>query len=181
MIKNKVVHYSLGYLIGGTLFLIGIPLAMSAITEHFWSFMNFAILNEEKLTIAIALFLIIIGLLLALWSIVEHNKIGKGGPAEFFNIEISPKTKNLVVTGPYHYTRNPMLLGTCVYYSGISIYLNSYIALALTLVFIVAMLAYIKKFEEGRLIKEFGEAYLTYSKKVPIFFPSLDAIVKKLK
>jgi protein-S-isoprenylcysteine O-methyltransferase Ste14 len=54
-----------------------------------------------------------------------QNVIGKGGPVEIGNIEISPKTENLAVSGPYKNTRNPMLFGTFLVYLAFALFINS--------------------------------------------------------
>jgi len=62
---------------------------------------------------------------------------------EVAGIEVSPKTQNLVVTGPYKYTRNPMLFGACVYYYAVAIYLDSLIAIVAVALFMIFMLIFV--------------------------------------
>jgi len=102
---------------------------------------------------------------------VVQNTIGKGGPLEVAGLEVSPKTQNLVVTGPYQYTRNPMLFGACVYYYAVAIYLNSVIAVALVTLFMTFMLIFVKLTEERRLLKDFGSDYEEYRQRVSMFVP----------
>jgi protein-S-isoprenylcysteine O-methyltransferase Ste14 len=111
------------------------------------------------------------GLLFALWSGVVQNIVGRGGPLEVAGIEVSPKTQNLVVTGPYKYTRNPMLFGACVYYYAVAVYLNSVIAVAAVVLFMTFMLILVKLTEEPRLLKEFGKDYEEYRQRVSMFVP----------
>ena len=122
-----------------------------------------------RLTIASALSLF--GLLFGVWSIIVQNTIGKGGPLEVAGIEVSPKTQNLVVTGPYKYSRNPMLFGACVFYYGVAVYLNSLIAAVLVTLFMTFMLIFVKKTEEPRLLKDFGADYEDYRRRVSMFVP----------
>jgi protein-S-isoprenylcysteine O-methyltransferase Ste14 len=86
-------------------------------------------------------------------------------------MEVSPKTQNLVVTGPYKYTRNPMLFGACVYYYAVAVYLNSVIAVALVALFMTCMLIFVKLTEEPRLLKDFGADYEEYRRRVSMFVP----------
>ncbi len=86
-------------------------------------------------------------------------------------MEVSPKTQNLVVTGPYRYTRNPMLFGACVYYYAVAVYLNSVIAVALVALFMTFMLIFVKLTEERRLLKDFGNDYEEYRQRVSMFVP----------
>ena len=85
--------------------------------------------------------------------------------------EISPKTQNLVVTGPYKYSRNPMLFGACAFYYGVAVYLNSPIAAALVTLFMTFMLIFVKLTEEPRLLKDFGSDYEEYRRRVSMFVP----------
>jgi protein-S-isoprenylcysteine O-methyltransferase Ste14 len=86
-------------------------------------------------------------------------------------MEVSPKTQNLVVTGPYKYTRNPMLLGACIYYYGVAVYLNSVITVAIVALFMTFMLIFVKLTEDRRLLKEFGTNYEEYRQRVSMFVP----------
>jgi protein-S-isoprenylcysteine O-methyltransferase Ste14 len=122
-----------------------------------------------RLTIVIGLSLF--GLLFALWSIAVQNTVGQGGPLEVAGLAVSPKTKNLVVTGPYKHTRNPILFGACLYYYAVAVYLNSVTAVAITALFMTFMLILVKLTEETRLMKEFGKDYEEYRRRVSMFIP----------
>jgi protein-S-isoprenylcysteine O-methyltransferase Ste14 len=84
---------------------------------------------------------------------------------------VSPKTQNLVVTGPYKYTRNPMLFGACTYYYAVAVYCNSVIAVAAVVLFMTFMLIFVKLTEEPRLLKDFGNDYEEYRRRVSMFIP----------
>jgi protein-S-isoprenylcysteine O-methyltransferase Ste14 len=100
-------------------------------------------------------------------------KIGKGGPTDGFNIAISPRTKNLVVTGPYRLSRNPMVFGAFSVYFAIGLFLFSALVLFTLAVFLGLSVVYLKQTEEKRLTRDFGEAYVAYRKKVPMIFPKI--------
>ena len=119
----------------------------------------------------IILLLLVIGLIYGIWSVVIQNTIGQGGPVEIGNIEISPKTKNLVVSGPYKYTRNPMLFGTLLIYLAFALFINSITSVVLVSAIFVFMLTTVVKMEEKRLLKDFGFQYEEYRKKVSMFIP----------
>ncbi len=170
-IKNNLIHHIAGYLIGSLLFVLFIPFIISMLAQYYKNYIQLELISNYELKIIISLLFLIIGVLFIIWSLVVQNKIGKGGPAELLNIEISPKTKKLVISGPYKYTRNPMLFGTCMYYYSISIFLNSIIALMISIIFMSIMIIYVKIFEERRLLKEFGDNYIDYKAKVSIFLP----------
>ena len=107
------------------------------------------------------------------WELVSTipEIVGQGGPVEIGNIEISPKTKNLVVSGPYKYTRNPMLFGTFLMYLAFALFINSITAVVFVSAIFVFMLTVVVKMEEKRLLKDFGKQYEEYRKKVSMFIP----------
>ena len=90
---------------------------------------------------------------------------------EISNIEISPKTKYLVVSGPYRFTRNPMLFGTLLIYFAIALMINSITAVILLVLFAVVMLTVVVKKEEERLLKDFGDQYREYRKRTSMIIP----------
>ena len=55
------------------------------------------------------------GLSLGLWSVLDQFERGRGTPLPFM------PTQELLVSGPFRYCRNPMTLGTIVFYLGIAI------------------------------------------------------------
>ena len=169
--SNKTLQYILGYIIGGSLVLIIIPYGLSRASQSFDHLIGIQLIPIPSLRLVVAAILLLLGLLFGVWSNVVQNTVGKGGPLEFVNIEVSPKTQNLVVTGPYRYTRNPMLFGTCVLYCGVATYLNSIAALAIVVLFTVLMLVFVKLTEERRLLKDFGSDYEEYRQRVSMFFP----------
>ena len=171
MSTKRTVQHILGYVVGGLLFLVLIPRGLCRVSRAFDHLTGIQLIPIAGLRVTVAVILLLFGLLFALWSIVVQNTIGKGGPLEVAGIEVSPKTQNLVVTGPYKYTRNPMLFGACVYYYAIAIYLDSLIAIATVALFMTFMLIFVKLTEERRLLKDFGSDYEEYRRRVSMFVP----------
>jgi len=83
------------------------------------------------------------------------------------------KEKELTISGPYQYTRNPLYLGNFIL--GISVVVGSYSWLVLGIFVIYFLLFYppIIRKERERMKELFPEKYEEYKKKVPPFFPSL--------
>jgi protein-S-isoprenylcysteine O-methyltransferase Ste14 len=160
-----------GYLMGGSVFLLALPFGIYVLSRAVDGIFNIQLIPNAVARCAVSAVLLVGGLCFGLWSIVVQNRIGKGGPLEFMDVEISPKTHALVVTGPYRYTRNPMLFGTCTMYFAWALFLNSINALCLAALFTVFMLIFVKLTEEKRLLREFGAEYAEYRKKVSIFIP----------
>lgn len=168
---RKTLQHVLGYLIGGSLFLFMIPLGLYRASRSFDHLTGMQLIPIPGVRLTVAVALSLLGLMFGFWSLVVQNTIGKGGPLEVLNVEVSPKTKNLVVTGPYRYTRNPMLFGTCVFYYAVAVYLNSPAAVAVVTLFMTFMLVFVKRIEERRLLKDFGSNYEEYRQRVSMFMP----------
>jgi protein-S-isoprenylcysteine O-methyltransferase Ste14 len=160
-----------GYIVGGLLVLVLVPSVIYLITSLFDNIFRVEIINNPVMKWIITILLLVTGLIYGIWSVAIQNIIGKGGPVEIGNIEISPRTKNLVVSGPYKYTRNPMLFGTFLAYLGFAIFINSITSVVLVCAIFVFMLTFVVKMEEERLLRDFGDQYQEYREKVSMFIP----------
>jgi protein-S-isoprenylcysteine O-methyltransferase Ste14 len=171
MSTKRTVQYILGYAVGGVLVLVLIPRGLWRASRALDHLIGRQLIPVTGLRVTTAIGLSIFGLLFGLWSVIVQNTIGRGGPLEVAGLEVSPKTQNLVVTGPYRYTRNPMLFGACTFYYGVAVYLNSMIAVAIVTLFMTFMLIFVKLTEERRLLKDFGADYEEYRRRVSMFVP----------
>jgi protein-S-isoprenylcysteine O-methyltransferase Ste14 len=170
-LKNRQI---LGILIGGSVFMVGIPVVLFVISKTVDDLLNLEKPIPEPLNLVVAVVFLALGILLVSLSVFAQIKIGRGTP-----IPAIP-TQRLVTTGPYSLCRNPMLLGTVLYYFGISTWLNSVSAMTLTALFLVVSTVYIKLIEEKELEKRFGESYLKYKRKTPFLIPRLDKHIRDL-
>jgi len=161
----------LGHIVGGLLVIVLMPSIIYIITSLFDNVYRIEIIQNMIIRWIIIIILLVIGLIYGIWSVIIQNTIGQGGPVEIGNIEISPKTKNLVVSGPYKYTRNPMLFGTLLIYLAFALFINSITSVVLVSAIFVFMLTVVVKMEEKRLLKDFGNQYEEYRKKVSMFIP----------
>lgn len=168
---NRERKMILGYLVGGFLVMVFVPSIIYAITSLFDSVYRLEIIRNEAIRWIILLILLMVGFVYGIWSVIIQNTVGEGGPVEIGNLEISPKTRNLVVSGPYRYTRNPMLFGTFLIYLAFALLINSITAVVLISAIFIFMLTVVVKMEEQRLLKDFGKQYEDYRKKVSMFIP----------
>lgn len=168
---NRDRKMILGYLVGGLLVMVFMPSIIYAITSLFDNVYRLEIIQNEAIRWILLMILLITGFVYGIWSVIIQNTVGEGGPVEIGNIEISPKTRNLVVSGPYKYTRNPMLFGTFLIYLAFALFLNSMTAVVLISAIFIFMLTVVVKMEEQRLLKDFGKQYEDYRKKVSMFIP----------
>jgi len=73
----------------------------------------------------------------------------------------------LVVSGPYHVTRNPIYIGLVLTYFGVSILLTSMWVLLLLIPAVIILQRGVVLKEEEYLERQFGEAYTKYKARVP--------------
>jgi protein-S-isoprenylcysteine O-methyltransferase Ste14 len=171
--KESTLREILGYLMGGLLALAVFPSAFYGLSLVLDPILGFALFSNIVARIATAAALASIGVPFAISSLVFQNRIGKGGPLQAMNIGISPKTRHLVVIGPYKYTRNPMLFGAICLYLAFAVLLDSPGALVAVVLFSALMLTFVKLTEEKRLLEDFGEEYEKYRARVSMFIPWL--------
>lgn len=119
----------------------------------------------------------LIGVFWILWAWSYLLFVGRGLPLEVFGRALHP-TKVLVTTGPYAYTRNPMILGLLFILLGVAFLRGSVSGLVLVPVIGFGVWLYLVEFEEKGLIARFGETYQTYRRGVPLLFPRLSAYVE---
>jgi protein-S-isoprenylcysteine O-methyltransferase Ste14 len=107
------------------------------------------------------------GALLALWCVLTFVLVGKGTPAPF-----DPPPR-LVVSGPYHYLRNPMYLGAALALTGAALFYGSAALLAYAVLFLTAAHLFVIGYEEPTLTRRFGPDYHTYRTRVRRWLPRL--------
>lgn len=89
------------------------------------------------------------------------SRLGKGTP-----VPIRPPTE-LVVSGVYQFSRNPIYVGQVGVLLGYFLYSGKPALLLYALVWTVTVQLMLLGFEEPQLRKRFGAAYLAYSRSVP--------------
>jgi protein-S-isoprenylcysteine O-methyltransferase Ste14 len=101
--------------------------------------------------------LILIGISLCAWSVMEAKEMNIANP------------NRLLKSGPYAFSRNPMYVGWTLIYLGISFASNSFWILSLLpIVLIYIHFVDIRK-EEQYLDEQFGDEYAQYKKQVRRF------------
>ncbi len=118
-----------------------------------------------RFTIATIIFMV--GLFLVLSTIITFRRY-KGTP-----LTVSPPPQ-IITTGLFAYVRNPMAIGDLFILEGLGFYFGS---LSLIIFFaplpVVLYVLYIRAVEEPELELRFGQEYMEYKKKVPMFIPRL--------
>ena len=151
-------------------FVLGIPafLVWSAgLGSNFWRFtLPFPFL-------AIFLVLSVLGLFLALCTVWVQFRYARGTPVPVM------ATQKLLTDGPYSLCRNPMALGTLVFYFGIAIFLQSFFPLLAVVFLGLCLVTLIKHGEERELLLKFGNDYLRYKQRTPFLIPRLSMLRRK--
>lgn len=108
----------------------------------------------------LGIILFLLGLVVLLHCILNFALVGKG--------TLSPldPTKQLVISGLYKYSRNPMYVGVMLMLLGECLVLRSISLMVYSGVVFIAFNLFIIFREEPRLVKTFGKAYDDYRKSV---------------
>lgn len=99
------------------------------------------------------------------WAVLWQLWKGKGTP-----VPVVP-TKEFLLSGPYKYCRNPMMLGFFLYLAGWASVFNRAGSWAAAVILMVLLILEIKAIEEKELEGRFGDTYREYKKKTPSFVP----------
>jgi protein-S-isoprenylcysteine O-methyltransferase Ste14 len=150
---------------GGFIFWIVIPFFIIVVSSYIDQRLHLPRCYYARINPVIGLLFIVVGWLFANWTVKVQFSLGKGTPIPLM------ATQELVVKGPYTYCRNPMTLGTAIFYLGVAIWVGSFCAVGLGLVYPVGILIYIKLIEEKELEERFGYEYLEYKKRTPFLIP----------
>ena len=159
--------YKLLFLVPGTVvFLIISPLFLFFFSRYFSGFIPIS--WPRNLEISIAAVALSVAIVLMTWGFLTLWFDGKGTPAP-----ITP-TKKLVTTGPYKFCRNPIELGTDLYFFFLGTWFDT-LTTGLLCMFMGMLLGYgyIKIIEERELKLRFAKSYEDYLARTPLFFPRL--------
>jgi protein-S-isoprenylcysteine O-methyltransferase Ste14 len=115
--------------------------------------------------LAVGVLLLVAGSLLWGWCVLRFKR-AQGTPVPF-----NPP-KELIVTGPYLWMRNPMVTGVFACLFGLGSILHSIsIVLIWTPAYILLHVIELKWVEEPELERRFGASYTEYKRRVPMFLP----------
>lgn len=120
---------------------------------------------HESARLPLSMPLMLTGIAVTAWSVLHFLK-ARGTPVPF-----NPPV-HVVETGPYRYSRNPMLTGVFIFLFGAGLWLNSIsLVFFFTPLFIICIVWGVKHIEEPELIKRLGNEYIEYRSRTPMFLP----------
>jgi protein-S-isoprenylcysteine O-methyltransferase Ste14 len=102
-----------------------------------------------------------------IWCAWAFTVRGRGTPSP------TDPPKELVVSGLYHYVRNPIYLGVIIFLLGHVLWHPSRAILWMPFIVAVASHLFVTLYEEPHLHKTFGVAYEEYCRNVPRWIPKL--------
>ncbi len=157
---RKIIFLSADLLI----FLIVIPVVIIRLGKYLEQY--FSLQWNPLLSWLVILISLPTGLIILFWAILIQWTRGRGTTSPLL------PSKKLIISGPYKLCRNPIELGTVLYYLGLGTYFASLnTGLLGFLIMLVIGGMYFKLVEEKALEIRFGEEYLEYKKKTPFLLP----------
>jgi protein-S-isoprenylcysteine O-methyltransferase Ste14 len=108
-----------------------------------------------------------LGAAVMFWCFRDFTFRGRGTPAPF------DPPKELVISGPYRYVRNPMYAGGILVLLGWAVWSPSLALIVAPFLFFAATHLFVTIYEEPTLENKFGAAYEEYLQKVPRWIPHL--------
>lgn len=151
--------------IAGVVFWYGAVILMIVLSPWLDGLLGLNLSIPSAVRFPVAVVLLVSGVPIVLLTILHFLRI-KGTPIPF-----NPPTK-LVTNGLYGIIRNPMHLGWTIILIGLAVLMQSFTLLVIFIpIFILVHILYLKFVEEKELGKKFGQAYLDYKKRVPMFIP----------
>ena len=153
VLVTTITHYTLMILFGSSL--------IKAIrVSQYWPIWII------PLPVGIGLLLMIAAGIIVAMTVAELAAEGLGAP---FAIALS---EQVAKKGMYAWTRNPMVLSLLIFLFSLGLVLRSlFFMVWLILLFMPALLTFVKVFEERELEIRFGQAYRDYKSRTPLLWP----------
>jgi protein-S-isoprenylcysteine O-methyltransferase Ste14 len=112
-----------------------------------------------------AALVIAVGIALYVWCVTNFAAVGDGTPG------LWDSPRRVVATGPYRWVRNPIYISALLIVLGEACLFLSPPLLAYAGVMAVFFHLFVTSYEEPRLLRRFGAAYLDYRRTVPRWIP----------
>jgi protein-S-isoprenylcysteine O-methyltransferase Ste14 len=152
----------------GAIFWYGVVATMVIISPLLDRLLGLQLIIPVVVRLPVVIVLLMVGAPMVVWTILRFFR-AKGTPIPFNPPPV------FVADGLYAHIRNPMHLGWTIVLVGLGIMRQSLSLLViLTPLFLLVHILYLKLVEEKELEKKFGQVYLDYKKRVPIWLPKLN-------
>jgi protein-S-isoprenylcysteine O-methyltransferase Ste14 len=87
------------------------------------------------------------------------------------------KHKQLAISGPYAFTRNPLYLGSVLLAAGFSVSSHSWISALVLGAYLAIFYPVVIRREQAELTSLYGDAFVKYAAQVPAFWPRFSPAV----
>jgi protein-S-isoprenylcysteine O-methyltransferase Ste14 len=152
------------------IFFLMVPIFTVLLGRRIDAFFRLKPLNMGLFRYILPVFLLFVGGYYALESIRILLVKGQGVPLG--DVIPDEQSRELITTGIYGQTRNPMLFGYILCLCSIGILMGSYsVTLILPVSYLFLWTIWLKKVEEPALEKRFGKAYREYKEITPFLIP----------
>ncbi|MBI4935961.1 MAG: isoprenylcysteine carboxylmethyltransferase family protein [Actinobacteria bacterium] len=149
------------------LFVVVVPGTVAVVIPAIITRWNLVEWGPWPLLVAVAAVLIAAGAGVLLHAVWRFAVEGRGTPSP------TAPTEELVVSGAYRYTRNPMYLAVAALIGGQALLCSSVGIWLYLVLFSVVVTAFVRLYEEPTLLAAYGESYLRYQQAVPRWVPKL--------
>lgn len=146
-----------------TTFFVVVPLMVMVVEERLG--LSWSALDQPGMGLAGAS-IFLVGSAVGLWSCVTMATRGKGTPLP------AETARELVVTGPYRFIRNPMAVGGLLQTVGVGLVIGSWIVILIAVAGALVWNHLIRPTEEADLANRFGEPYRRYAEDVHCWVPT---------
>lgn len=154
------------------LFVVIFPLVTFWTGKMIDGLLGFPIFPPFPWNLLVGLVVLSVGFGVAWGAIYQLYRAGRGLP--WGDVDYPAQSTQLVTTGLYAYSRNPMILGFLILLSGIGWVVQSISAILLIpLVAFILLWLWLKRREEPQLEQRFGDAYRAYKETTPLIIPRL--------
>jgi protein-S-isoprenylcysteine O-methyltransferase Ste14 len=162
----KSVRRILGYLLGSAIFGGGIPYLLALSARQFPG----TIFGNAEAGGMVGALIICAGAPFPAFAYFQSRFAAEAEEGEP-SVAESPRTTQLIQSGPYRLTRNPVAFGAFCLYLAVAFILNSVAALTGALLWLAGWLVYLKTVAEPRLERKFGAEFREYRNQVPPLIP----------
>ena len=87
------------------------------------------------------------------------------------------KHKELAISGPYAFTRNPLYLGSVLLAAGFCVASHSWISTILLVAYLAVFYPAVIRREQAELTALYGAAFVEYAARVPAFWPRVSPAI----
>ncbi|MFX1436345.1 MAG: methyltransferase family protein, partial [Promethearchaeota archaeon] len=140
----------LALIISGIYVVILLPIIGILVSLFLDSLFGFPEIIPFPVNIMVAVIFLVFGFFFAIWSNFEIYKTGKGSPVPLKGTH----TTELIIKGPYKYSRNPMVFGYILFWLGLGFLFNSiFLIIGFTVLITVLLIILVKLWEEKNMIE----------------------------